>query len=281
MRSWRASLAGTVVLAPALVIQAGAIPAGAAPVPSRTLTVCADPGNLPYSDEARQGFGNKIAVLVADELHASLRYVWAPERRGFLRRGFQAGCEMVIAVPPGLEGVRTTRPYLSSRYVIVRKRGLPAIASFDDPALRRLRIGLPLLGVEGINIPAAASLADRGLSDRVVGFPVWQFDSNRPQAGLVDAVAAGTIDLAIQWGPFAGYFAKRYGAALSIDPVPDDPSHPDVPHAYEIAIGVRPDLSALRDEVDTVLERRADAVRAILAAYNVTEPSRPTNHPGR
>lgn len=270
MRGRPASLA-LAVLTAALA----AYPAGTPQAAGRTLTVCADPGNLPYSDEAREGFGNRLATLIAKDLHASLRYVWAPERRGFLRRGFEAGCEMVTAVPPGLPGVRTTRPYLTSSYVIVRKRSLAAIASFDDPALRRLRIGLPLLGAEGINIPAAGSLAARGLSERVIGFPVWQFDSKQPQAALVAAVASGKVDIAILWGPFAGYFAKRYGTALAIDPVPDDPSRPDVPRAYEIAVGVRPDLEALRDEVDTVLARRAGAVQSMLAGYNVTFPPRP------
>lgn len=242
----------------------------AAAATDRTLTVCADPGNLPYSDAAGEGFGNRIARLIAEDLHASLRYVWAPERRGFLRRAFQeAGCDMVPAIPSGLPGVSATRPYFASGYVIVRKRSLPPIQSFDDPALRRLRIGLPLLGAEGTNIPAARSLATRGLADRVVGFPVWHFDSTRPQSGIVDAVAAGRIDLAILWGPFAGYFASPHGRALALDPVPADPAQPGLPATYAIAVGVRPGADALRDEIDGALARRAGTIHAMIAAYNV------------
>ncbi len=170
------------------------------PAAAETLEVCADPSNLPFSDERGQGFENRLARLVADDLHATLRYTWNLGRRGFLRRTLLAGaCDVVMSVPSTLRAVTVTRPYFASTYVFVtaRDRSLQ-LGTFDDPALRTLRLGLRLVGADGANTPPSLSLARRGLVGNVTGFPMWDAeDVANPQGRIIDAVAEGTVDAAI------------------------------------------------------------------------------------
>lgn len=244
----------------------------AGPASGATLAVCADPSNLPYSDQNETGFENRIARLLADDLHADLRYTWKMGRRGFLRRTLLAhACDVVISVPADLGAVSATRPYFTSSYVFVtRSDAASHPESFDDPALRDLRIGLQLLGAEGANTPPAMSLARRGIVDHITGFPMWaDEDVVNPQGRVIEAVAKGEIDVAIVWGPFAGYFAKPYADALRITPVAGDPQLPDLAFAYRMALGVRHGDDALRDRLQEALDRRAPEVRAILQDYAV------------
>lgn len=236
------------------------------------LRVCADPSSLPYSNERRQGFENRIASLIAKDLGARLEYTWNLQRRSFLRRTLNAGaCDVVMNVPDMLSGVLATRPYYTSTYVFVtrRARGLD-LHSFDDPRLASLKIGLQALGAEGANTPPGSALGRRGLADNVRGYPVWGRDGEpSPAARIIEAVASGEIDAAIVWGPLAGYFATRQTTALSITSVEPDPQEPGLAFQYSMAIGVRRDDSAFRDRLQAVLDRRQPEIDAILAAYGV------------
>lgn len=236
------------------------------------LRVCADPSSLPYSNERRQGFENRIASLIAKDLGARLEYTWNLQRRSFLRRTLNAGaCDVVMNVPDTLSGVLATRPYYTSTYVFVtrRARGLD-LHSFDDPRLASLKIGLQALGAEGANTPPGSALGRRGLADNVRGYPVWGRDGEpSPAARIIEAVASGEIDAAIVWGPLAGYFATRQKTALSITSVEPDPQEPGLAFQYSMAIGVRRDDSAFRDRLQAVLDRRQPEIDAILAAYGV------------
>ena len=129
----------------------------------RELAICADPSNLPYSNDREQGFENRIADLLAQDLNATLRYTWNLQRRSFLRRTLNAGaCDVVIGSPAGLQGMAQTRPYYASSYVFVtaRDRRLQ-LQGFDDPQLRGLKIGLQAVGAEGANTPPASSSPKR------------------------------------------------------------------------------------------------------------------------
>jgi mxaJ protein len=238
----------------------------------RVLAVCADPDNLPYSNDRLEGFENRIAGLIAEELHASVRYTWGVQRRGFLRRTLQAGmCDVVMGVPAGLPGVSVTYPYYASTYVFVsiRSRNLQ-LSDFDAPVLRGLTIGLQAVGAEGANTPPANALARRGLAGNVVGFAMWGEDGGEnPQALIIDAVAAGEIDAAVVWGPLAGYFAKRHQHRLILSPVAPDPQTPGLPFVYEIALGVRSGEDAFKAQLQEVLDRRQHDIQAILNEYEV------------
>ena len=250
----------------AILISAGA---GAADQP-RELRVCADPDNLPFSDQRLDGFENKIAQLIAADLNASVRYTWHPQRRGFIRQTLKAReCDVVMGVPNGYELVLSTKPYYSSSYVFVyaKTRNL-RLRSFDDPALRQLRIGLQAFGEDGANSPPAHALARRGIARNVVGFTMLD-TADSPAGKIIDAVGAGDIDVAIVWGPFAGYFAKRQPVELEVVPVVSDADQPSLPFVYDISMGVRRGDTAFKEQLEGILDRRRGDIRKILEAYGV------------
>ena len=250
--------------------------AGAAPperpAPGRVLRVCADPNNLPFSNQQREGIDDALAALVARELGTELAYTWRPQRRGFVRNTLDAGlCDVMMSVPTSYERVRTTAPLYRSSYVFVTRAGAaPEIRSFDDPALRGLRIGVQVIGDDYANTPPAHALARRGLTERVVGFPVaGDYAEPDPPARILDALAAGRIDVAVVWGPLAGWYARRSPVPLRLVPVSPQVDLPFLPFVFDISMGVRRDDDALRAELDAVLARRRAEVDALLARFGV------------
>jgi mxaJ protein len=243
----------------------------AAPAEARTLKVCADPNNLPFSNAQEQGFENKIVRVVADELHADVQYVWHAQRRGNVRETLNAGeCDVIPGVASSLDMLATTRPYYRSTYVaVVRDGPLDGLATFDDPRLPKLRIGVQLIGADGQYTPPAHALSARGMVANIRGYTVYgDYTSPTPQSSILDAVARGEVDVAFVWGPTAGYFAKHEPVKLNLAPVPlaDGPA---LPMVFDISMGVRRDDVALRRELDAALAKRSGEVRAILAAYGV------------
>jgi mxaJ protein len=235
------------------------------------LRVCADPNNLPFSDAHGAGFENAIASLLARQLGRSLEYYWQPQRRGFLRTTIQAGrCDVVMSIPSTFDRVRPTRPYYRSTYVFVTQRDRHLdLRSFDDRRLRRLRIGIQITGEDYDNPPPAQALAARQLVDRIRGYTVYgDYSQPSPQRTIVDAVAAGDVDVAVVWGPLAGYFATREQTALTITPVAPS-SDRDVPFAFDISVAVRRDDAALHDALDAALATRAPEVTRILRRFGV------------
>ena len=252
------------LLALALACGAGAVQADEA----RTLRVCADPDNLPYSNHAEAGFENRIARLVADEMGAELRYAWLPLRRGFVRKTMGAGlCDMFIGVPADYERLLTTRPYYRSSYVFVDGAGARGVASFNDPRLRSLRIGVQLVGDDLAATPPGYALAMTGHVDNVRGFTIY---GQGPAAQrMIEALASGELDAALIWGPQAGYFATRSTTPLELRVARSPASRADLAFEFDIAMGVRRDDRALRDELDAIIARRRADIDAILAAFAV------------
>jgi mxaJ protein len=250
---------------------------GAAPASARELRVCADPNNLPFSNEAREGFENRIVDLIAEDLGASVTYTWWAQRRGFVRNTLKAGlCDLVPGTLSSMEMLRTTRPYYRSFYVFVTRADGPQVSSFDDPVLREAKVGVQLIGNDGVNTPPAHALSRRGIVDNVRGYSVYgNYAEPNPPARIVEAVAAGDIDIAVVWGPLAGYFAGRQEAALRILPVEPQADAPRLPMAFDISIGVRKEDEAFRQELNGVLARRKPEIDAILAAYGVPRPDPP------
>jgi mxaJ protein len=244
--------------------------------PPRELRVCSDPHNLPYSNQRREGFENRIADLVARELKATVRYVWWESPRGFIRNTLNAGqCDVVMGVPSHLDATLNTAPYYRSSYVFVyrKDRGLN-IRSLDDPALRQVKIGLQLIGDE--STPAAEALAHRKIIDNVVGFTVIKDGSdNNPAAKVVDAVGSGQVDLTIVWGPSAGFFAKRQPMELALVPV-NPPAEHGLPFVFDIAMGVRKGDDAFRQELQQVLDRKRKEIGDILDTYGVPRLEMPS-----
>jgi mxaJ protein len=236
------------------------------------LRVCADPNNLPFSNARGEGFENRIANLLARDRGTTVQYTWWAQRRGFVRNTLEAGrCDLVIGFPTAIEGVQATRPYYRSSYVFVtrRARGLD-ISSFDDPRLRQLRIGVPLVGDDGANVPPAHALARRGVVRNVVGYSVYgDYRDETPPARLIAAVAAGEIDVAAAWGPLAGYFAARQGEPLVITPVQPETDGPAAPFAFDMSMAVRRGDQERLHMLEAFLVRRRADIDRILRDYHV------------
>jgi len=240
--------------------------------PPGVLRVCADPNNLPFSNQSGEGFENKLAELLAHDLGERVEYTWWAQRRGFFRNTLKAGvCDLVIGVPSGFEMALTTRPYYRSTYVFLsRKDRHLDVKSFDDPSLRKLRIGVQIIGDDQSNAPPAHALTRRHIIDNVKGFTLYgDYSQHDPPARIVDAVTKGDIDLAIVWGPLAGYFAKQSHVPLEIVPVSPQIDQPFLPFVFDISMGVRRGDQEFRDRVDQFLEQRRGEIDRILADYRV------------
>jgi mxaJ protein len=251
-----------------VVLLMTARPGGA--LPERELRVCADPNNLPFSNQRGEGFENKLAELVARALDARLSYVWWGEGRGFFRNTLEAGrCEVVMGVPALADNVLATRPYYRSSYVFVWRKGSRAVRSLDDPTLRSMRIGVPVAGDDGGHPPPVYSLTRRGIVDNVELFSVHgDHAAPNPPLRIMEALAGRQIDVAVVWGPQAGFFARTAPAPLELAPVAPA-SDGGVPFVFEISIGVRRGDSALRRELDAVLARQRPEVERILDDFRV------------
>lgn len=238
---------------------------------ARELRVCSDPNNLPFSNRAGEGFENAVADIVADELSAEIRYTWWAQRRGFIRNTLDANrCDLVVGLPANYELVETTRPWYRSSYVFVYRPGSgEPLRSMQDPRLRNLTIGVHLTGDDGANPPPAHALGQRGIVDNVVGYMIYgDYREPNPPARLIEAVAAGDIDVAAAWGPTAGYFARRFKPPLEIERIIDT-GVTALPFEFSIAMGVRKGETALRDEIQTVLDRRQADLRKVLLRFDV------------
>jgi mxaJ protein len=245
--------------------------ANAAETP-RVLRIAADPNNLPFSNDKLEGFENKIAEIIARDLGAKIQYSWRAQRRGFFRETLKENtADLVLGVPSQFERALTTRPYYRSCYAFVsRKERHLNIRSFDEPALRSLKIGVQLVGDDGANTPPAHALAMRGIITNVVGFSLYgDYSQPNPPARIVDAVARGDIDIAVVWGPLAGYFAKRQSVPLDLQVVENQLDHPALPLAFDISLGVGRKNKELRDELDRILEQHRPEIAKLLDDYGV------------
>lgn len=237
---------------------------------SEPLRVCADPNNMPFSNQREEGFENRLAELIAGELGNTVRYTWWASRRGFIRNTLNAGaCDVVMGVPREYELVRATRPCHRSTYVFLTPEATPHVpTSLQDDELRRMRVGVQIVGDDGASSPPAHILAERGIVANVVGYSVLgDYSTDSPPSRIVAAVAAGEVDVAIAWGAMAGYFAARQQRPLRVTPVPQNGSR--LPMAFDVAIGVRRADAARAERLDAVLASRSGDIARILDEYRV------------
>ncbi len=232
------------------------------------LRVCSDPHNLPFSNERGEGFENALAQLVADDLGRTVDYTFLPQRRGFIRNTLKAHkCDVVMGAPVGYGMAATTQPYYRSSYAFVTRadRHLD-LRTFDDPRLRDLRIGVHAIGGDATHVPPADALARRGLVDRTVSFPIYgDYRHASPPSELIDAVARGDIDVAIAWGPLAGYFAQHEAVPLAVTPIASD--EPGM--TFAIGLATRRTDVLLHALLDVELVRARPRIDALLARFGV------------
>src|SRR5262245_39989480 len=199
------------------------------------LRVCADPANLPFSNDKGDGFENKIAELVAGELKVPLEYAFFPQATGFIRNTlFAKRCDVVLGYAQGDDLVLNTNHYYRSVYTLVYRtgHGLDGVDSLADPRLKEKRLGV----VAGT--PPATIMAAHGLIAHAKPYPLMvdrRYES--PAERMIADIRSGEIDAGVLWGPIAGYFAARNGEKLAVVPLLKEASGPRM--AYRITFGVR------------------------------------------
>jgi quinoprotein dehydrogenase-associated probable ABC transporter substrate-binding protein len=230
-------------------------------VDPKVLRVCADPNNLPFSNEKGEGFENKIMELMAAKLDKKLAYVWYPQATGFVRNTLGARrCDVIPGFPQGDELAQVTNPYYRTAYALVIKpgTGLDDLETLGDPRLKEKRIGI----VAGT--PPATYLAVNGLMQRAKPYPLvvdTRVDSSA-QAMIRD-LASGEIDVGVLWGPMAGYYAKQASPPMRIALLRKETGGPQL--AFRIAMGVRPaDQNWKRQLNKLIADNQADINRVLL-----------------
>ena len=241
-------------------------------VKPRQLVACADPNNLPFSNRSGQGFENELAQMIASDLHAKLTYLWWAQRRGYVRNTLnEKRCDFWPGIASNVEMVATTRPYYRSTYMFVtRASDKLGGLTLDDARLRTLKIGVQMVGNDASNTPPAHALASRGIIGNVRGYMLYgDYSKPDPPAQIIEAVERGEVDVALVWGPLAGYFGARSPVPLRLEPVTPWFADQQWPMRFDISVGVRKDDQKLLNDIDRVLTRRSSAIRKLLAAYRV------------
>jgi mxaJ protein len=244
------------------------------PLTAAPLRVCSDPNNLPFSNDQQQGFENRIASLIATDLNLQLTYFWFPQREAFFKKTLNAGvCDVVMGVPSGFDDAATTHPYYRSSYVFITRHDRDLhISSLDDPRLRTLKIGVHVLGEQDDSLPPVHALISRGIVHNLVGFSIFgTLYEKDPPADLIKAVEDNEVDVAIAWGPLAGYFSRSSSPRLDVNPLLEDPANPQLPFHFDIGIGVRAKDTALKASLDAELTRRRKEIEEILQQFGIPQ----------
>ncbi len=233
-------------------------------VDKTALRVCADPANLPFSNKAGEGYENKIAEMLAQELGLPPQYTWYPQSVGFIRNTLRLRrCDLVIGIATGNELVQNTNPYYRSTYVMVyRSDAGHDIKSIADPAMKGLTIGV----VAGT--PPATLIARHGLMGHVRPYQLivdTRFES--PGAKMIDEIASGEIDVGVLWGPIAGYHARKHNPGLVIVPVVGDGRPPKMD--YRISMGMRFNEPDWKHKINDLLKQKQAEIQAILLEFGI------------
>lgn len=237
------------------------------------LRVCSDPNNLPFSNMQKQGFENALAQMVARDLGRQIQFVWWPQQSEFMERRLKAGmCDLLMGVNSSFDLMTPTRPYYRSSYVFVSRRDRHIhVASLTDPALRKYRIGVHMIGDEGVTVPPAQELARRGLLNNFVWYSLYGNNplAANPSAELITGVERGDVDVAIAWGPMAGYFATKSPVPLHLTPICALLSPGALPSTFEISMAVQHGNDRLLNQLNEIIVHRRPEIRRVLARYGV------------
>jgi mxaJ protein len=248
------------------------------------LRVCADPNNLPFSNDRLEGFENRIVDLLARDLRRKVRYTWWAQRRGFLRNTLKAGlCDLVPGVPSSLEMLATTRPYYRSTYVFVSRgdRGL-GLTSFDDPRLRTLRVGVQMIGDDGANTPPRAR-ARQARHHRHGGrlHRLWRLSRRQPAGADNRGGHRGRCGRGGGLGTARRLLRPATAGSLVLTGVAPSIDGPTLPMLFDISMGVRREDSDLKRKIGEALDRNRPEIDAILNSYGVprSDPPLPVRSP--
>jgi quinoprotein dehydrogenase-associated probable ABC transporter substrate-binding protein len=234
-------------------------------VDPKVLRVCADPRNLPFSNEKGEGFENKLGELFAEKLQKKLDYMYFPQATGFVRMTLAAHrCDVIMGFPQGDDLVQGTNPYYRTAYALVAKQGsgLDDVATLEDARLKDKRIGI----VAGT--PPATNMAVAGLMANARPYPLMidtRFDSS--SAAMIKDLMSGEIDAGVLWGPMAGYFAKQASPPLHVTPLVKETTGPRL--AFRIGMGVRPADQNWKRQLNRLIQENQPAINKILLDFGV------------
>jgi quinoprotein dehydrogenase-associated probable ABC transporter substrate-binding protein len=234
-------------------------------VDPKVLRVCADPRNLPFSNDKGEGFENKLAELFAEKLHKKVDYMYFPQATGFVRMTLAAHrCDVIMGFPQGDDLVQGTNPYYRTTYALVAKQGsgLDEVAALEDQRLKGKHIGV----VAGT--PPATNMAAYGLMTNARPYPLMidtRFDSSA--VAMINDLMSGEIDAGVLWGPMAGYYARQANPPLHVTPLVKETSGPRL--AYRIGMGVRPADQNWKRLLNRLIQENQPAINKILLDYGV------------
>ena len=229
------------------------------------LRVCADPANMPFSNQNREGFENRIADLIGRKLDMPVVYTWFPQATGFVRRTLRAKkCDIIMGFAQGHELVQNTNHYYRSSYVLVHKSGgkLDGIVNLDDPRLKSSRIG----AIAGT--PPVTVLALNALLTRMKPYQLMvdrRYES--PAEKMIADLETGDIDAALLWGPIAGYFARQSKQKLTLVPLSGETKGPRM--SYRITFGIRRGEPDWKHQLNELIAANQDKINTILLEYGV------------
>lgn len=244
----------------------------------KAFKVCADPNNPPYSDKQKQGFENKIAELFGKALGKKVEYTWFPQRMGFIRNTLKAPlndegdfkCDVIIGYPTGAEMAATTKPYYRSSYAIVyvKKRGFDDIKTPDDLAKlsddRKAKLKLAMFDAS----PATDWLLKHKLVDHAIPRQTMTGDASVNTAEMLEKdMKEGKLDMAIVWGPIAGWlqYHNKIGP-LEIIPLHDAEG---IKFEFPMSMAVRVPDKERKEELNALIDAKAREIHKILESYHV------------
>ena len=234
-------------------------------VDPKVLRVCADPRNMPFSDEKGEGFENKLAELFAQKLQKKLDYMYFPQATGFVRVTLGAHrCDVIMGYPQGDDLVQGTNPYYRTAYALISKpgSGLDDVTTLEDPRLKSKHIGI----IAGT--PPATNMAIAGLMTNAKPYPLMidtRFDSSAQS--MIDDLNKGVIDAGVLWGPMAGYYAKKSNPPFHVTPLVKETSGPQL--VYRIGMGVRTADQNWKRQLNRLIQENQPAINKILLDYGV------------
>jgi quinoprotein dehydrogenase-associated probable ABC transporter substrate-binding protein len=234
-------------------------------VDPKVLRVCADPRNLPFSNEKGEGFENKLAELFAEKLQKKLDYMYFPQATGFVKMTLGAHrCDVIMGFPQGDDLAQGTNPYYRTAYALVFKQGsgLDDVTTLEDERLKSKRIGV----VAGT--PPATNMAVAGLMKNARPYQLMidtRFDSS--SAAMIKDLTSGEIDVGVLWGPMAGYYAKQANPPLHVTPLVKETTGPQL--TFRIGMGVRPADQNWKRLLNRLIQENQGAINRILLDFGV------------
>jgi len=230
------------------------------------LRVCADPANLPFSNEKGEGFENKLAELIANRLGRTLEYTWFDESTGYAPNTMgDDACDLVMGYAQGTGLIEDSNPYYHTSYALITRVGnadLKGVNTLSDPRLKSKRIGV------FARTPPMSILAMHGLIENAKPFEALSSESQSKAAEeMIEEIVAGRLDAGILWGPVGGYYAEAAPQPLSVVPLIKEKVGPTT--FYGVTLGVRPSEPQFKHEINKVLADNQHDIDVILRDYNV------------